>query len=309
MAIQFQRAQRKRAKLRAAMTGPAGCGKSKSALLLAKGLGERIAAIDTESGSLSLYSSDADFDVIELEAPFTPERYIEAIKAAEEAGYGTIIIDSLSHEWIGKGGLLEIHDAMPGNSFANWGKITPRHQKLVDAILTSKCHVIATMRSKSEYLQTEENGKKRVEKVGLAPQQRDGMDFEFTICLDIQQKNHVAAASKDRTGLWDQRYEIITEAHGRELKAWLDGAPESKPEPKPEAKPIEPKSEPATSPAKSAAEVSREISEIRKLMSRKGIKSAEEAKHAVAAIISREVEGLTSLSNDERAAVLAEMRK
>jgi len=228
----FQRAERKRAKARIAITGPSGSGKSMAALLIAKGLGGRIAAIDTENESLSLYSHIAEFDTQVLKAPFTPERYIGMIKEAENEKYDVIIIDSLTHEWIGEGGILETHDSMPGNSWANWSKVNPRHNKLIETILQSPVHVIVTLRSKTEYLQTEKNGKKEIEKAGLAPQQRDGIDYEFTLCLDVQQKNHIASASKDRTGLWDERYEKITEAHGRELLDWLEkGAEPSKDEP------------------------------------------------------------------------------
>ena len=241
----FKRAERKRAKARIALTGPSGSGKSMSALLIAKGLGGKIAAIDTENESLSLYSHIVPFDVAVLRAPFNPERYIEMIKAAENAEYDTIIIDSLTHEWTGPGGIIEIHDSMPGNSWANWAKVTPRHNALINAMIQSPCHIIATMRSKTEYIQTERDGKKKVEKIGTVPQQRDGIDYEFTVCLDIT-TNHIAGTSKDRTGLFDGKFEVITEEHGKMLKQWLDDgvdAPASPPpQPEVEALPKQQKS-------------------------------------------------------------------
>ena len=222
----FQRAERRRAKARIAITGPSGSGKSMAALLIAKGIGGKIAAIDTENESLSLYADIAPFDTQVLRAPFTPERYIAMIQEAEQERYDSIIIDSLTHEWMGKGGILEIHDAMPGNSWANWAKVTPRHNKLIEAMLQSTAHIIVTMRSKTEYVQTQKGGREVVEKVGTAPQQRDGMDYEFTLCLDVQQ-SHVAGASKDRTGLWLNRYEMITVKHGQEMLDWLNKGSEA----------------------------------------------------------------------------------
>lgn len=223
----FQKAERKRAKARVALEGPSGTGKSMSALLLAKGLtnGGKIAAIDTEHGSLSLYSHVTDFDVCELTPPYSPERYIEIIEEAEKAGYDAIIIDSLSHEWIGQGGILDIHSALPGNSFANWKQVTPRHDRLIQKMLTSPCHIIATLRSKSEYIQDTENGKTVIKKAGTAPQQRDGLDFEFTLVFDLA-LTHIANATKDRTGIFDGQPARITEATGETLREWLDGGAE-----------------------------------------------------------------------------------
>jgi hypothetical protein len=224
----FVKAERKRAKARIAITGPSGSGKSLSALLIAKGLGGKIAAIDTEHESLCLYASNQDlntpaFDVQLLDAPYSPDKYIAMIHQAEHAGYDVIVIDSLTHEWTGSGGLLDMHEKIGGNSYTAWAKLTPKHQALIDAILQSPCHIIATMRSRQEYSQNEKDGKKTVNKLGMAPQQREGMDYEFTLCLDIQADSHVASASKSRTGkLWDGRYEKITEEHGNELLAWLE---------------------------------------------------------------------------------------
>lgn len=321
MAITFTKATRKRSKARVCVTGPAGAGKSYSALLIARGIGGKIAAIDTENGSLSLYAGLVPFDVLELVPPFTPERYIEAMEAAETAGYDTIVIDSLSHEWIGKGGILEIHDAMPGNSFANWNKLTPRHQRLIDAIVSSPCHVVATMRSKSEYLQTEDGGKKKVEKVGTAPQQREGMDFEFTICLDVQQKNHVASASKDRSGLWDQRYEVIAESHGRELKAWLEqGGDEETPKPEVKTENAElqkqsPKAEPPQEPkqdpkpqSKTGAQIAAELKEIRDAAIKQGARTSKDFGDLMKIWVCRSVPNATELSAEEREKALAMAR-
>lgn len=165
--MKFEKAMRKKAKLRLALTGPSGSGKTYSALLVAKGIGGKVAFIDTEKGSASLYSDIADFDVLELDPPFSPERFIEAIKSAEDAGYETLILDSITHEWGGVGGCLELVDTIAktkyrGNSWSSWSEINPRHRLFLDAILRSSMHIIATMRSKTETAQVEENGRKKV---------------------------------------------------------------------------------------------------------------------------------------------------
>jgi len=220
----FHKAERKKGKLRLAIAGPAGAGKTYSALLIAFGLGGRIALIDTERGSGELYDHLGAYDVCGIEAPFEPRKYIEAIKEAEELGYGIILIDSLSHAWVGQGGLLDVHGHIAdktGNSWAAWRQVTPKHNELVDAMLQSKCHIIATMRSKMEYAQVEENGKKHVKKLGMGPIQRDGMEYEFTVFMDLDH-NHTAAATKDRTTLFDGRYFVPTVETGKLLLDWLE---------------------------------------------------------------------------------------
>lgn len=225
----FKKATRQAAKLRAAICGTSGGGKTYGALLLARGLaGEtgKIAVIDTERGSASLYSDLVDFDVAELAPPYSPARYRDLIVAAAKE-YDVLVIDSLSHAWAGEGGVLEMHDnatkaARGGNSYTAWRDVTPQHNALVDAILAAPCHVITTMRSKTAYELQDNNGKKAPVKVGLAPVQRDGMEYEFTLCLDVSVTGHVATASKDRTRLWDGRCEVLTVQHGEELRAWLE---------------------------------------------------------------------------------------
>jgi len=221
---QFHKAERKKGKLRLAIAGPAGSGKTYSALLIALGLGGRIAMIDTERGSGELYDHLGEYDVCTIHPPFEPKKYVEAIRAAEDLGYETIIIDSLSHAWVGQGGLLDVHGHIAdktGNSWSAWRQVTPKHNELVDAMLQSKCHIIATMRSKMEYTQVEENGKKQVKKLGMSPIQRDGMEYEFTVFIDLDQQ-HTATTTKDRTTLFDGQYFVPTIETGRTLLAWLE---------------------------------------------------------------------------------------
>lgn len=223
----FKKAERKQAKLRLALSGPSGSGKTTGALLIAKGIGGRVAVLDTERGSASLYADLCDFDVVELGPPYTPERYVEVIREAERAGYTTLVLDSITHEWNGQGGILEIVDNVAksrsrGNSYAAWNEGTPRHQKFIDAMLASPLHIIATMRSKAVYVETEKgNGKKAIEKQGSAPQQRDGLEYEFTAVLDLSVDGNLASVSKDRTRLFRDPF-VIGEDTGRKLLDWLN---------------------------------------------------------------------------------------
>lgn len=223
----FVKAERKRAKARIGLVGPAGAGKTFSALLLAFGLAPngRIALIDTEHGSGSLYAELGSYDVLEIAAPFTTEKYLEGIQAAEAAGYDCLIIDSLSHAWAGSGGLLEFVDnrTASANKFAAWRDATPKHNALIEAMLQSSIHIIATMRSKTEYVvEQDTKGRTVPRKVGLAPVQRDGLDFEFTLVFDIEQGKHLATTSKDRTSLFDDFCGRLSEEHGRKVKEWLE---------------------------------------------------------------------------------------
>lgn len=220
---------RKKAKLRLALTGPSGSGKTYGALEIAKGLGGKTAVIDTEKGSASLYSDRFNFDVLELDPPFTPERFIEAIGAAQEAGYDNLIIDSITHEWSGSGGCLELLDGLAkakyrGNTWSAWSEITPRHNAFLDAILRSDLHIIATMRSKTETAQVDKgNGKKGVDKLGMKSEQRDGVEYEFTTVLDLNHETHTAMASKDRTGLFSNaEVTQLNELTGKKLMDWLN---------------------------------------------------------------------------------------
>jgi AAA domain len=224
--MEIRKAQRRKAKLRLGIAAPSGAGKTYSALLLAFGLDGKVGVIDTEHKSADLYESLGAYDVIDIEAPYTVDKYLKAISKFEAAGYSTIIIDSLTHAWAGDGGLLDkqgkIADSGKANGFAAWRTITPEHNSLVEAMLKSPCHIIATMRSKQEYvLETNEKGKQVPKKVGMAPIQRDGMEYEFTVMLDIDMQ-HIASASKDRTSLLDGRFWKITEDTGRELLQWLE---------------------------------------------------------------------------------------
>jgi hypothetical protein len=224
----FVKAVRKQAKLRLALTGPSGSGKTYSSILLAQGLGGKVAVIDTEHGSASLYCDLMEFDVMELTAPYSPERYIAAIHEAEKAGYDVLIIDSISHEWNGTGGMLQLNEQIAqtkfkGNTWSAWSESDPRHRKFIDAMLQSRMHVIVTMRSKTETSQEKDNhGKTKVLQLGMKAEQRDGIIYEFTTVLDLVHGGHYATATKDRTGLFAGDPQVITPATGAALMQWLN---------------------------------------------------------------------------------------
>ncbi len=230
----IRKAERRKTKLRLALCGPTGSGKSLSALLLAFGLGGKVGVVDTENGSADLYAERGDYDVITLAAPYTVTKYREAIRAFEEANYDIIIIDSLSHAWSGEGGLLDKQGQLEKsgrfkNSFATWREITPEHNKLVEELLNSPAHIVATMRVKTEYvLEVNEKGKQVPRKIGLSPVQRDGVEYEFSIVMDISD-NHYACASKDRTSLFDGWSDRISSETGKMLARWLDSGAQPTP--------------------------------------------------------------------------------
>ncbi len=214
------------------ISGPSGSGKSFSSLQLARGLVDKwqdICVIDSEHKSADLYSHLGAFNVIHLDAPFHPNRYIEAINLAVEAGMKCVIIDSISHEWSGKGGCLELHEKATSsmkvpNSFAAWCTVTPLHQNFIDAVVSCPVHVIATSRSKTEYILVERNGKLAPQKVGMAPILRDGTEFEFGIHVELDQL-HQAHCSKDRTGLFmDKNPFVISADTGTKILKWCNNS-------------------------------------------------------------------------------------
>jgi nucleoside-triphosphatase THEP1 len=238
----FKTATKAQAKLRLGLIGPAGSGKTMTALRIAHGLGGRVAVIDTERGSASLYAGERGlgFDVLELET-YEARHFIEAIGQAEAAGYDVLIIDSLSHAWAGKGGILEFVDKAAkrsgGGSFAGWRDATPLHNQLVDAILGAKLHVICTLRSKVEHVIEQINGKTQVRKVGLQPVQRDGLEYEFTVVGDVNQEHELIVTKTRAAFLADAVIREAGEDLGKQLKTWLTSgsSPAQRIEPKPAA--------------------------------------------------------------------------
>ena len=227
--MQLQKASRKKASIKMSLQGPCGSGKTYSSLLLAYGLcndWSKIAVIDSENQSSELYSHLGEYNVLQLSAPYTPEKYIKAIESCGHACMQVIIIDSISHEWEY---ILEAHASLNGNSFQNWNKMGLRHKAFIQAILGSKAHIIATTRTKQDYVLNERNGKMVPEKVGLKAVQREGLDYEFTLVFDLNIKNK-AFASKDRTGLFFGKPEqsLIIDV-GKSIYNWCNSGSEITP--------------------------------------------------------------------------------
>ena len=236
MAISFQKATREQVWLKVLLSGASGSGKSRSALELAQGItkkcGSKIAYIGTEGSRDKYYASKTEevtidpngqklfpYDLLQIDTPQTPEKYIEAIDAAIEGGYKVLIIDSISHEWKT---INDIHDKMPGNSFTNWSKLKPRHRDFMDKVLFSPIHVIATGRGKDEWVLEDKNGKQVPKKVGMGVQSDKDITYEYTLSLMIEQDTHIAHADKDNTGVFKDRYDVITEKDGEALYDWAN---------------------------------------------------------------------------------------
>lgn len=221
--MELRKSERKKAKIKMALQGSSGSGKTYSSLLLAQGLTNgdfsKIAIIDSENGSADLYAHLGQYNVLSLKPPFTPENYIKAIEVCEKAGIEVIIVDSISQSWEE---LLDYHSSLAGNSFTNWAKVTPRQNAFIDKILQADAHIIATMRTKQDYVLNQKDGKFIPEKVGLKAIQRNDLDYEFTLVFDIDIK-HFAVSSKDRTGLFMGKPEfIINSETGKKILDWCN---------------------------------------------------------------------------------------
>ncbi len=248
----FQQATKAQAKARVGLAGPSGSGKTYSALRIASAIGGPVACIDTEHGSASKYADEFRFDRVEL-SDFHPQKYVEMIQAAVANGYAVLVIDSITHEWSGPGGCLELVDLFAkkgrnGNKYAAWADVTPLHNAFIEAIHQAPIHILATMRSKMDYLQTEEGGRKAVQKVGMAPITREGVEYEFDLMLELD-LSHTGAVTKSRAkAMTDKLYRFPGEEFARDLLAWLNAGQRG-------ASPAEPQETdpPAAEPVASAA--------------------------------------------------------
>lgn len=268
--LQIRKAQRTAAFIKIALSGVAGAGKTMSALRMAVGLadGGKILLADTENASADLYAQHFDFDKVDIAPPFEHTDFIEAAKMAVANGYRVHIIDSGSHLWKGVLEYKEALDARGGrqNGYTNWREPSKQFDDAINTFLQIPIHIIVCLRSKTEYVQEENNGRKVVRKVGLAPIFRDGMDFEFSAVLDIG-TDHYAVSSKDRTGLFGGRPFQITEETGKAILNWMKSAPApaERPQPQPQ-KAAAPAPEPAHSDAPPALIRQDQLEEINALL-------------------------------------------
>jgi hypothetical protein len=236
----FQRATRTQKKLRLALHGPSGSGKTFTALELAAGLGDKVALIDTERGSASLYADRFGFDVLQLDF-FSVDNYVQAIQEAAESGYDVLVIDSLSHAWAGVGGVLDSVNNTKGNTFTDgWGKVgTPQQNKLMDAILKAPLHIIVTLRVKTDYeVEKDERGKAVPKKVGLAPVQRDGVEYEFDIVGALSIDNTLTVEKSRMVDLAGRVIPKPDRRVGQHIVAWLNSGAPPQPRVNPDDAPV-----------------------------------------------------------------------
>ena len=279
--IQLQVAERAETRIKLSIGGPSGSGKTCSALLLAYGLVQaahpewtseqcwaKICIVDTENGSAKLYANFnvpntnyhiGKFFTVPLKPPYEATKFIESVHACEEADMEVVIIDSLSAYWQGEGGALDKQGkiaARTGNSYTAWRDVTPEYNRVIDTILQSSCHVIMCSRAKMDYVQEKNaNGKTVVRAVGMGLQSRDGLEYEASLHFMISVPDHIANATKDRTGLFDGKYFIITPETGKEIYRWLSsGVPEA-----PKEAPAPVKAEPAAAPVAAESAVTMEM--------------------------------------------------
>jgi hypothetical protein len=248
----LKKGEKKNVFVKVLMAGTSGSGKTFSALRMATGMAQEIGKrtgkkgkilfLETESGRGLYYAEEFDFDYMELkeikrtdedydeyrkffpkiDEPFSPENYIAVLRYAVDNDYDIIVMDSLTHEWSGKGGILDSANMMTGDNFTKWKILTPRHNNFLYEVIKSPIHVVATVRSKTDYAIEENNGKKQIKKVGLGNIQRDEIEFEYTVSLKIDNKTHVAESDKDNTHLFDSRSFIVTEEDGSKLIEWAN---------------------------------------------------------------------------------------
>lgn len=229
MKFQSRKAQKRQLALKILCSGSSGSGKTKSALRLATGIvgktGGSIYLINTEGDRGEMYANEFDYQIIDLPEPRSPENYMEAIKYCMNEGASVIIIDSLSHEW---NYLNEQVNNMQGNSFNNWGRQKPRHRKLVDFIVEAKVHIIATGRGKDEYvMEVNDKGKSTPKKIGVGIQQEKDTEYEYMVTFNIAQDTHVATCMKDNTGLFNNKFDVLTEKDGEALYDWANSGVEA----------------------------------------------------------------------------------
>lgn len=276
----FVPAEKSQLKARVLISGAAGSGKTIAALELASALGSRVAVIDTENGSAALYSDKYKFEMLNLQPPYPPEDFIQAIQIAENSGFDVIVVDGITPEWSGSGGCLDLHTKL-GGRFQDWAKITPRHRKFIQKILECSTHIICTCRSKQGYAMDEQS--KKVTKLGMAPEQRDGLDYEMTLVFNIINQTHLAEATKDRTGLFDGKQFLISKNTGLEILEWLNSG----------------------TPAKSPAPT---ITDIRNLLISAGVKSIPDFKKVMMQVFGEEYNALEELNQEQLLTLYKEMK-
>jgi len=327
MGMTFGKARREQVKIRVSISGPAGAGKTMSSLLMAYGLvkaenpslpeaelWDKICIIDTESGSGSLYVGQqvgttkiGEYNTIALTAPFEPAVFVDAIHMAEEHNMSVIIIDSLSHAWAGAGGALDQQGKIAdrsGNSWSAWRTVTPQHNKLVDAMLQSTAHVIACMRAKMEYQQVVgDNGKKQIKAMGMGVVMKEGIEYEFGVSFMLDY-NHVANATKDRTGMFDGKMFTIDPSTGAKIYEWLSSAKPANPAPA-HVTPAPTKADPSNVPETDPEQLKKAIEMVDALIKPQVADADKETKAAVG----EKIKSIIGIANYKKCTDLNKLRE
>lgn len=233
MSFTVKKAVREKIYVKIALMAPSGGGKTYGALRLATGMAEEIKKETSKEAKILLanteqkrgyyYADEFNYDIVDIDAPHNPEKYVDLIQFAVDQGYSILIIDSASHEWEGKGGCLELQQ-QAGGTYQAWSKVTPRHNKFINAIADSPIHIIATMRGKDQYeVSKDDKGKTSVQKLGVGAKQRDGFEYEFTCTFLIDQKTNCAEVQKDNTHIFEHEgATILTENYGKRIIQWAN---------------------------------------------------------------------------------------
>lgn len=320
--FQVQKAKREKVYAKVALMGSSGSGKSVSSLRLATGMVARMKELDalngttgkillanTEGSRGKYYAGEYDYDIVDLEPPFNPELFVDLVNFAVESKYSVLIIDSSSSEWEGKGGCLELQQ-QAGGTYQAWSRVTPRHQKFVDAIAYSPIHILSTMRSKDQYeVERDDKGKVAVRKIGLGAKQRDGFEYDFTCTFMIERDTHMAKPEKDNTHIFERMgMNILDESCGAKIIDWANAG-------ETEGAVSAPSFVPSTNSGYSDNEVASSIESITSLVSalqdkgadRSDIANAIKAHHIVNGKASANYKTITD--NDTAKAVIAELEK
>lgn len=231
--FQAQKAVREKVFTKLALMAPSGGGKTYSALRIATGMANqmekttgkkgRILLGNTENGRGKYYADQFDYDIVDLEAPYNPELFVGLIDYAVAEKYDILIIDSTSPEWEGRGGCLELQQ-QAGGKYQDWSKVTPRHDKFIQAIASSPIHIIATMRGKDQYeVEKDEKGRVSIKKLGVGAKQREGFEYEFTCTFTIDLATNLATSQKDNTHIFENDINFfLSEEHGEKLIKWAN---------------------------------------------------------------------------------------
>jgi energy-coupling factor transporter ATP-binding protein EcfA2 len=222
----FTKATKKAAKGRIAIDGPSGSGKTYTALTIAGVLGDRIAVIDTEHGSASKYADLFNFDTLNLHR-YSPQILIDALKAAGDAGYEVVVVDSLSHFWMGTDGMLEQVDKAAkragGHGMSGWKEMRPVERQMVEALLAYPGHVICTLRVKTDWVEGENaRGKRQMMKVGTKAEQREGLEYEFDLVASMDLSNELTVGKSRCPALSGEIVDRPGIEFAKTFKAWLD---------------------------------------------------------------------------------------